>query len=119
MTRHRSSKGNRRPPSPVPTCKICLLSRQNWTKEDAYPQWLRARIRDWYSARPDGPQWAQVSRVFLRPVCEPCQERLNELFEQPTSELLKTMLEGPLVSLSPRRQALLAGWAVKTGLVLA
>jgi hypothetical protein len=91
------------------------------TAEDAYPWWLRRRIHEWIRALPDGsvePEWEQGSRIILKPVCEKCQRRLNTVFESPASVLLKEMMDGSVIDLSPQQQVLVAGWIVKTGLVL-
>ncbi len=117
----RRQKRARRPAHPKPRCKVCDSTTGPWTEEDGYPKWLRKRIHEWLRALPAGaldPGWEQGRRVLLKPVCQRCQRRLNDLFEVPAHELLKTMMDGSIVPLAPRQQGIVAGWAVKTALVL-
>lgn len=60
-----------------------------------------------------------IAKVVLKPVCQDCQRRLNVQFEDPAADLLKAMLSDSVLVLSPAQQVLLAGWFVKTALVLA
>lgn len=103
-------------------CRICRSTTGPWTREDAIPRWLHKRIRAEYRALPPArildANWAQSRRVLLKPVCQPCQRRLNHLFEVPAHQLLKEITEGSALELSPRQQVILAGWIVKTALVL-
>jgi hypothetical protein len=55
--------------------------------------------------------------VLLKPVCQSCQRRLNELFETPASPILKAMMDG-IFRLSGRQQVVLAAWIVKTVLII-
>lgn len=118
MTRKRS----KRPPHPKPVCRICKGTEGPWTEEDAYPKWLRKRIHEWLRALPPEmpapPGWEQGRRILLKPVCQPCQRRLNELFEVPAHGVLQEMMDGSVVALSPQQQITIAAWAVKTTLVL-
>jgi hypothetical protein len=108
-------------PAPHPRCKICGSTEPRQTAEDAFPLWLRKRIFEWLRSLPPAflpPDWEQGRKTLLKPVCQPCQRALNVRFEGPTSDLLKMMLDGTEVLLSPPQQALIAGWATKTSLVL-
>ncbi len=116
----RRAKG-KRTPRPAPTCRICGSKEPRQTAEDAYPLWLRKRIFEWLRSLPPAflpLDWEQGSKTLLMPVCQTCQKALNVRFESPASTLLKTMLDGSEVLLSPAQQTLIAGWAVKTSLVL-
>ncbi|HEX4435378.1 MAG TPA: hypothetical protein VH061_01160 [Solirubrobacteraceae bacterium] len=55
---------------------------------------------------------------MLLKVCQPCQRRLNTVFESPASILLKEMMDGAVIDLTPRQQVLVGGWAAKTGMLL-
>jgi hypothetical protein len=59
-----------------------------------------------------------MARALLKPVCKECQSRLNETFEAPAAPILKAMIDGSIVQLSPRQQEIVAGWIAKTLLVL-
>jgi hypothetical protein len=102
-------------------CKICESAVGPWTKEDAYPNWLRKRMHDWYRALPaEGvePGWEQGRRVLLKPVCQKCQRRLNAVFENPAKPLLVEMLNGSVIELTVCDQVVLAAWFAKTAFVL-
>jgi hypothetical protein len=50
-------------------------------------------------------------------VCERCQKRLNRHFEIPAINLLKPMIAGQPITLSPEQQTIVASWVAKTGLL--
>lgn len=115
------ASGNEPEPSAPRKCRICESAEGPWTEEDAYPKWLRKRIFEWLRSLPEGiPEqgWEQGARVLLKPVCQRCQRKLNEVFEIPNHDLLKAMLDGSVIKLSPQQQMALAGWTFKTALVL-
>jgi hypothetical protein len=64
------------------------------------------------------PGWEQGSATILKPVCQRCQRRLNDKFENPAKRVLEPMLQGFAMMLTPRQQVVAAAWFVKTGLVL-
>jgi hypothetical protein len=115
------AKRKTRPPRPPKQCKICLSLDGPWTEEDAYPKWVFKHMRAFYRGLPKNmvpPGWEQSPRTLLKPVCQRCQRRLNVVFEQSALPLLKPMLEGFSLVLSPRQQVILAAWSVKTAYVL-
>lgn len=118
MARSKKRRGTSRPQQ---ICKICASASGPWTREDAYPVWLRRRVYEWYRALPPGrveSGWKPGSRTMLAPVCQRCQRRLNALFEMPARPLLLEMLTGSTIDLSSRQQVVIAGWFVKTAIVL-
>jgi hypothetical protein len=117
----RRRKQGKKPPHPKPTCKICSSTTGSWTEEDGYPKWLRKRIHEWIRALPAGvvePGWEQGRRSLLKPVCQRCQRRLNEAFEVPAHKLIKEMIDGSVINLTPRQQVVVASWCAKSALVL-
>jgi hypothetical protein len=50
-------------------------------------------------------------------ICEQCQRRLARHFENPAAVIIKPMLAGQPVSLSPDQQLIVARWVVKTELL--
>lgn len=76
---------------------------------------------DWFRSLPKGylpPDWTPGSKTILKPVCQQCQKRLNVRFESPAALVLKPMLDGSEVLLSPPQAKFVAAWGTKTALVL-
>lgn len=106
----------------VKCCRICQSSDGPWTEEDAYPKWLRKRLFRIYRALPPERRipsqgWEQSPRALLKPVCQKCQRRLNQLFEVPAHPLLKAVLDDLSIVLTPRQQVIVASWCAKTAFV--
>ena len=85
------------------------------------PKWLRQHILSLFEAIKNElpqstlpPKWQPARRMVLCPVCKPCNNRLNEVFENPAIDLIKEMIGGSIIDLTPRRQVILAGWLVKS-----
>ena len=120
MTKRKGSRRAKKPPHQPPRCRICRSATGPWTREDAFPEWVRKRLRDEYRALAQGRadrRWEQTPRVLLTPVCEACQRRLNTVFEIPARQTLIDMMDGSTV-LTPRKQVVIAGWIAKTTLVI-
>jgi hypothetical protein len=90
-------------------CPICRQRGGKKTKEDVWPVWLRLELERLGGRRPD--------RVIYY-VCGICQARLSKHFETPAAPILKPMLAGLAVQLSPDQQLIVARWIVKTQLLL-
>ena len=114
----------KRPPHPKPVCRICGTSEtRRWTEEHAYPDWLRRFSRGVLEYVEDvadmPPHWQnKLSKLVLKPVCIECQERLNETFEKDAADLVKSLIVGLELIFTPRQQVLVAGWFVKTALIV-
>jgi hypothetical protein len=122
--RRRRRRSNRLPPGRgVKRCRICLTTTAApWTKEDVIPIWLRDQAKVWLEAlplteRPDGKLQLEP-RILYKPVCDVCNGTLARVFEDRARPLMIGMLDGTVSILTLRDQATLAGWIVKTDILL-
>lgn len=93
-------------------CPICL-NNAKLTKEDWLPNWVRKIL---LSDRP--PQGEYPPRAIAR-VCQPCNHGMGQVFENPTSLIMRPMFLRQEAVLSEQEQKVIAAWIVKTNLVRA
>jgi hypothetical protein len=94
-----------------PTCPICRRLGP-LTNEDIFPTWLRKEVLSTLSeGRTQAPP-----RIKVR-ICETCNKTMGQKFEQTAAPLLKTILAGEALSLTPKVQQVLSAWLTKTALL--
>ena len=103
-------------------CQICHSTspQGRWSEEDVLPKWLRKRMLEQIRGLPADAlpaNWQPERRDVVHPVCEACNGRLNEMFEIPAIDLIKEIVDGSIIELTPRQQVVLAGWFVKTDIL--
>lgn len=101
------------PTSPLPPlCPICK-ERRSLTDEDIVPIWVRKLVFvEMFQIAPEN-----LPRKVKVRICVACNSRLSAVFESPASPILKPIIGGHTVALTPRQQVLIAGWLVKTDLL--
>lgn len=95
-------------------CVLCGFRRRG-SREDVMPRWLRKEIIKLNAEQ--GLVANNLPSLLFR-ICEGCNQRLNQRFENPSSRVLRPLLRGEPCVLQPREQADVGAWVVKTALLL-
>jgi hypothetical protein len=106
---------------------VCILCGElGASDEDAVPTWVNdmfrrmgpgpyARIRDGVMTVPT----PELRRLITRRPCERCNHWMGHVFEDVAAPVLKPMMEDAQpTTLMPAGQEVVAGWAVKTAMML-
>jgi hypothetical protein len=95
-------------------CPICQRADARMTAEDVLPQWLRRHI---LAGLPDTDP-NRFPRMKYS-ICETCNAALNVHFEHPARPILLSMMRGESMVLTAPNVHDVAGWMVKTDLLVA
>jgi hypothetical protein len=107
-------------------CYLCMLWDRKTTPEHVMPQWLSEYLRPKISAlgfswnTPEGRVLAD-KWTWTVPVCKPCNDWMNEHFEEyPTKSLIQQLVLNlpSLEHLTRAQQARIARWSVKTAIMV-
>lgn len=86
-------------------CYLCA----RWselTDEDVVSTWVRRVLKTMHDPTHDLPP------RYLMPLCGPCNNALGNQFENPAAPILKPLIRGETVTLTPQQQKIVASWAV-------
>lgn len=108
MTSGRRSRGE-----PSSRCPICGERARRLTREDIMPVWARSLLLESLN---DAQKAKAFPRLTAR-VCLGCNARMNILFEDRASQIIKPMARGEPQDLTPTQQSVISGWCVKTHLL--
>lgn len=96
-------------------CPICA-ERRELNDEDVLPQWVRRGWKALVEQAFPGLVWQVPSFKFR--ICTVCNSQMGELFEEQAAPILKPMMAGHVVLLTPRQQGLVGAWITRTNLAL-
>lgn len=98
--------------TPGTVCRLC--ARPGYiTSEDIVPTWLRKHIIRTYGPFPDG----RAPRRIKTRICRSCNGGLGRLFENSAPRLIRPLVDGEDVNLTPDQQSFLGGWITKTSIM--
>jgi hypothetical protein len=102
-------------------CAFCGEASDSLTREHVWPKWLQAELGDALEPHvqtvEDEPQriwYAKPASLTVKRLCRACNNGWMARCEEHAAPVLRPLLRGAAVMLTPADQAVLARWAVKT-----